>query len=165
MLTINVIEKLRFLLLKFVVFSCLCFSSFGQNKIDLKAVFDVDNKQIKISQTIQYQNTSNDELSTIYLNDWSNSYATKKTQLAIRMADEYKNDFHLAKNEDRGFSVIASIKQNGESLHFQQVKNQIDVIKVELPKPLKPGDSYKILYKYPIPNSRAMASLARMSIT
>ncbi|MEL0456135.1 metalloprotease [Flavobacteriaceae bacterium SZ-1-7] len=147
---------MRFFLIKFVAFSCVCFSTFGQNKIDLKAVFDVENKQIKISQTIQYQNTSSDELSTIYLNDWSNSYATKKTQLAIRMADEYKNDFHLAKNEDRGFSVVASIKQNGEALHFQQVKNQIDVIKVELPEPLKPGDSYTIDLEYSvqIPNSK-----------
>ena len=53
-------------------------NSFGQNKIDLKAVFDIENKQIKISQTIQYQNTSKDELQTIYLNDWGNSFSTKK---------------------------------------------------------------------------------------
>ena len=45
----------------------ICFASFSQNKIDLKADFDIEKKLIKISQTIQYQNTSNDELQTIYL--------------------------------------------------------------------------------------------------
>ena len=126
----------------------MCYASFGQNNIDLKTVFDVENKQIKIAQTIQYQNTTQDELQTIYLNDWNNSYSTKKTPLATRIADEYKNDFHLAKNKDRGFSVITSIKQNGESLKFQQLKNQIDIIEVKLKEPLKPNNSYTIHLEY-----------------
>ena len=107
-------------------------------------------------QTIQYQNTSQDELQTIYLNDWNNSFATKKTPLAIRIADEYKNDFHLAKNKDRGFSVITSIKQNNEDLIYKQLKNQIDVIKVELKTPLKPNDTYTIQLEYlvQIPNAK-----------
>lgn len=135
-------------LLSCIVYIFVCYASFGQNNIDLKAVFDIENKQIKISQTIQYQNTTQDELKTIYLNDWNNSYSTKKTPLAVRIADEYKNDFHLAKNKDRGFSVITSIKQNGESLEFQQLKNQIDIIKVELNEPLKPNSSYTIHLEY-----------------
>ncbi|WP_372756524.1 metalloprotease [Mariniflexile sp.] len=128
----------------------ICYASFGQNKIDLKATFDIENKLIKISQTIQYQNTTLDELSTIYLSDWNNSYATKKTPLAIRIADEYKNDFHLAKSKDRGFSVITSITQNGKNLKFQQLKNQIDIIKVELNEPLKPNASYTIHLEYTV---------------
>ena len=105
----------------FFVLFVISFGLFGQNKIDLKAVFDTENRQIKISQNIVYQNTTNDTLNSIYLNDWSNSYSTKKTPLAIRMADEYKNDFHLAKNEDRGFTAITSIKQNGIDLKFNQL--------------------------------------------
>ena len=130
--------------------------SFGQNKIDLKAAFDIENKQIAISQTIQYHNTTDNELQTIYLNDWNNSYSTKKTPLAIRIADEYKNDFHLAKNEDRGYSVMTSIQQNGEDLIFTQLKNQIDILKVELKEPLKPNASYTIHLEYlvKIPNAK-----------
>ena len=51
---------------------------FGQNTIGLKAEFDVEKKQIKISQVIEYQNTSSHVLDTIYLNDWSQSYSTKQ---------------------------------------------------------------------------------------
>ncbi|WP_396601263.1 metalloprotease [Algibacter sp. R77976] len=139
-----------------IILLLICFTSFGQNKIDVKADFDIDQKQIKISQTIHYQNTTDDELNTIYLNDWNNSYSTKKTPLAIRIADEYNNDFHLAKNDDRGFSVITSIKQNNQDLEYTQLKNQIDILQIELKTPLKPKGSYTIKLEYlvKIPNAK-----------
>ena len=120
----------------------------GQNSIDLRAVFNIENKQIGISQTIEYKNTSNEVLETIYLNDWNNSYSTKKTPLAIRIADEYKNDFHLAKNEERGYSVITSIKQDQKELRYSHLLGQLDVVKVELKRPLQPNESYKINLSY-----------------
>ncbi|MFD1613582.1 metalloprotease [Gelatiniphilus marinus] len=122
--------------------------NFSQNKIDLKADFDIENRKITISQTIQYKNTSKDILQSIYLNDWSNSYATKTTPLAIRFAEEYNNQFHLAKNEDRGYSVITSIRQNNQPLVFSQLKNQLDVVKVDLKTPLKPNETYTINLEY-----------------
>lgn len=148
--------KLRIRFLYSIILFLICFSTFGQNKIDLKAVFDIENREIKISQTIQYQNTTEAILQTIYLNDWNNSYSTKKTPLAIRIADEYNNNFHLAKNEDRGYSVITSIKQNGEDLVFNQLKNQIDILEVKLKEPLKPKASYNIQLDYlvKIPNDK-----------
>ncbi|WP_228122802.1 metalloprotease [Oceanihabitans sp. IOP_32] len=121
---------------------------FSQNNIDLKADFDIENREISISQTIQYKNTSNDALKTIYLNDWNNSYSTKKTPLAIRFAEEYDTKFHLAENEDRGYSVITSIIQDNETLIFNQLKNQIDVVKVELKTPVKPNETYTLKLDY-----------------
>ena len=72
------------------------------------------------------------------------------------MAEEYKNDFHLAKNEDRGFSVITSIKQDHKDLIFENLPGQLDVVKVELESPLKPNESYKINLSYivQIPNDK-----------
>ena len=138
--------KPRFL--SYLIIILYSVSSIGQNKIDLNASFDMENKRVSISQTIKYQNTSQDELKTIYLNDWNNSYSTKTTALALRIADEYINDFHLAKNEDRGYSVITSLKQENQELVFSPLENQIDVIKVELNQPLKPNESYIIDLEY-----------------
>ncbi len=148
--------KLKLYRLNCIIFLMLCICGFGQNKIDLKASFDIEKKQIKISQTIQYFNHTQDELLEIYLSDWSNSFSTKKTPLAIRIADEYKNHFHLAKNNDRGFTAITSIKQHGEDLKYEPLKDQIDVIKVELKTPLKPQGSYTIDLEYivQIPNAK-----------
>ncbi|GAA4973637.1 metalloprotease [Algibacter aquimarinus] len=122
----------------------------------MKADFDIENKQIKISQTIRYKNTSKDVLKTIYLNNWANSFATKKTPLAIRIADEFNNNFHLAKNKERGFSIVTSIKQKDVDLSFQPLQEQIDVLEVELLNPIKPNESYTIQLEYivQVPNSK-----------
>ena len=141
--------------MKFHFISCLIyifisFNGFGQNKINLKATFDIDNEQIKISQTITYKNTSKDTLQTIFLNDWNNSYSSKNTPLAIRLADEYKNVFHLAKDKDRGYSEISFLKQDNNLLEFETVKNQPDIIKVLLNTPIKPNESYTIHLKYTV---------------
>ena len=138
--------KLRFL--NSILFVLIWCTGFGQNKIDVKATFDVEKKQIVISQTILYQNTSKDGLQTIYLNDWNNSFSTKSTALATRLAGEYKTVFHFAKNKDRGYSAITSIKQNGYNLAFQRLKNQIDIIEVTLKQPLKPNDVYSLNLEY-----------------
>ncbi len=81
-------------------------SSFCQNKIEINAVFDIEEKTIQINQFISYKNDSSIALDTIYLNDWSHSFSTKKTPLAIRFEEEYNTKFHFAKNEDRGFTAI-----------------------------------------------------------
>jgi hypothetical protein len=135
------------------VFTSICF---GQNKIDLKASFDIEKREITITQTIQYKNTSQDTLQTIYLNDWNNSYSTKQTPLAQRFAEEYNDKFHFAKNEDRGFSVITSMKQNNEDLAFERISGQLDIVKVELKDPIKPNESYTINlgYKVQIPKDK-----------
>ena len=147
---------MKFRLFSTLFFALVCFKNFSQNKIDVKAIFDVENKQIKISQTIKYQNATQDKLNTIYLNNWANSYSSKNTPLAIRIAEEYVNDFHLAKSEDRGFSVINSIKQNDEDLVFQELKNQSDILKIELNTPLQPNGFYTIQLEYlvQVPNAK-----------
>ncbi len=135
-------------LLAVVMLFCGLNSGFGQNHLDISAHFNIDKKLIAINQTITYQNTSQDTLSTIYLNDWSNSYATKTTNLAKRLADEYINRYHLAKDEERGYSEIAFIKQYGDSLTFNRLKDQIDIIEVQLNTPVLPNESYTIKLKY-----------------
>jgi len=113
-----------------VCFICtlICLKTFSQNKIDLKAVFDIEKKQI----------------------------SNKKTPLAERLAEEYKNVFHLAKDEDRGFTKIISIKQNDEDVTFNRLENQVDVIKIHLKTPLKPNDFYTINLEYivQVPNNK-----------
>ncbi|MBU2951196.1 metalloprotease [Tamlana agarivorans] len=146
---------MRLRLFNSFLFFTISLLSLSQNKIDLKAAFDVENKQIKISQTIIYHNDTNDELEFIYLNDWNNSYSSKHTPLAHRLAEEYKDEFQLVKDEDRGFSNINFIKQHGEKLEFKILKDQQDVIKVYLNEPLKPNASYELELDYlvKIPNA------------
>lgn len=115
----------------------------------IDANVDVETKTITISQHITYQNTTDDTLSEIYLNDWNNSYSTKSTPLAKRFEEEFSTKFHLAKSEQRGYTIVTSIKDNaGESLDFNNLKEHPDVIKVTLKTPLQPGAAYNLSLQY-----------------
>ena len=117
--------------------------------MNINATVDVETKTIAISQTIIYKNESNKVLKTIYLNDWNNSYSTKTTPLAKRFEEEFSTKFHLAKSEQRGYTVITSIKnENKTDLEYERLLEHIDVVKVELEHPLLPNESYTITLDY-----------------
>ena len=134
----------------YIVFTLTLFylSLFAQDKIEVNAVLDVETKTISISQTIVYKNNSNTTWHEVYLNDWNNSYSNKSTPLAKRFEDEFSTKFHLAKDEQRGFTTINSIKNNTDQLEFSYLKAHPDVLKVVLKTPIKPGDSYTIKLEY-----------------
>jgi len=146
-------NKLSYLLL----FLLSCQLLVAQNKIDIKAHFNINDKTIVVNQSISYKNTSNDTLSTIYLNDWSNSFSTKSTPLANRFTEEYDTNFHFAKNEERGFTIILSIKNDkNNDLSFDRLENQLDIVSVDLDYALLPGESYTIslLYNIHLPSDK-----------
>jgi hypothetical protein len=129
----------------------------AQNKIDINARFDVDTHEIHIKQYIAYTNTTSDVINTIYLNDWSNSYATKKTPLALRFAEEFSTNFHFAKSEDRGYTIITSaIDDQNNPLHYEHLEAHPDVLKIELKTPISKNQSYQLTlnYKVKIPKDK-----------
>ena len=141
-------NKLHYISVLFIVFST---TLIAQNIIDINANVSVETKTIAITQAIVYKNESKDTLKTIYLSDWNNSYSTKSTPLAKRFEEEFSTKFHLAKDEQRGFTTIASIKNpTGNSLNFERLESHIDVIKVDLLHPVLPGESYRISLNYQI---------------
>ena len=125
------------------------FTSVAQNSLDISANVDVATKTIGISQSIIYKNETNIELKEIYLSDWNNSYSTKTTPLAKRFEEEFSTKFHLAKSEQRGYTLVTSIKdEDSTTLEYTRLKEHPDVIKVILSKPLKAGASYHINLNY-----------------
>ena len=134
--------------ISFIIF-LFCNLLVAQNSIEIDAVVNVETKSISISQTIIYKNESKDVLSEIYLNDWNNSYSTKSTPLAKRFEEEFSTKFHLAKSEQRGYTIVTSIEDhNNQVLEYNNIKKHPDVIKVILKKPLQPGDAYNIKLNY-----------------
>ncbi len=128
---------------------CASLLAFGQNNIDLKASFDVENKAINIQQTIRYTNTSEDTLNEIYLNDWNNAYSNKQTPLAKRFEEEFSLKVHLAKPHQRGYTTIHSItNDNNQNLQFTYPEAFVDVVKVNLDAPLLPSESCVIKLEY-----------------
>lgn len=137
----------QFIAVLFLFFSC---SIVAQNRMEIKANIQVETKTISVEQSIIYKNTTSDTLKTIYLNDWNNSYSTKTTPLAKRFEEEFSTKFHLAKSEERGFTVVTSMKDNITNipLEFERLKEHPDVLKVKLDLPLLPNESYTISLNY-----------------
>ncbi len=140
----------------FLCWCVLCTSAIAQNTIGVNARLVPDNDTIEITQTITYQNNSQDTLKTIYLNDWAHSFSSKETPLAVRFAQDFEKKFHLAKDEERGFTDIKSIYDGNTYLQYKRLDKAQDIIEIHLKKEVLPNTSYnlKLVYKVKLPYTR-----------
>jgi len=131
------------------IFILICFIGHSQtNKIEIDATLLTDTQQIKIEQEITYYNTSSVDLDTIYLLHWANAFKNQKTPLAKRLLENYDKNLYFAKKNERGYSEIKSISCNNQKAPYFDLKNASDILKLNIPKTLKPNDSVKINISY-----------------
>lgn len=145
-------------LFRFILFILLLQCKlWGQHSIDLNVKIDPQTNLVYIQQEIVYNNSTNDTLSSIILNDWNNAFSSKNSALAKRFSDEFSRIFHLAKEEDKGFTKINTIV-DGEfnPIIWQQFNNRVDLIELKLNKSILPFTQQKILLSYlvKIPNKK-----------
>lgn len=129
----------------------------AQHTIEIKAKVNIDSKIIQINQEITYNNISNDTLHFLILNDWNNAFSSKNSALAKRFSDEFKRGFHLANEEEKGYTkIISFIDEDSNFLDYERVINQNDIIKLHLKNPILPNQNKKIsvFYNVKIPNEK-----------
>ena len=126
------------------------------NSIKINAILDTKTDLLKVTQKIIFYNTSNTKLEEIYLHNWANSYKNRKTPLTKRFIEGYDKSLYFADKKDRGFSQIHNLSINFETTSFEELKNQIDILKVNLKTPLNPKDSVhlSITYTVKMPNAK-----------
>lgn len=137
----------------------LLFSGFlhAQHQNRLFAEVDFEAKTITVRQEIVFHNTSANTLNEFILNDWNNAYSGKETPLANRFSDEYIRAFHLAKEDDRGSTIITSvIDNNNRPLNWKRPKGHPDLVELQLANPIYPGRTVSFTFEYvvKIPNDR-----------
>ncbi len=132
----------------FFIFTLILNYVNSQNSIKITAELHPENKTITIVQDLIFKNTTSNNLNEIYLQDWTHSYSNKKTPLAKRFAEEFKNTFHFASKDDRGETSISKLKIDNQDLKFERLENQIDIIKINLKKPLEGNSSITIHLEY-----------------
>ncbi|WP_229664860.1 aminopeptidase [Polaribacter pacificus] len=111
---------------------------------------------LKIKQETWFVNKSNDSLTEIYFHNWANGYRDNETPLGKRLIEDYRKDLYFAKSSDRGHSKILNLTIDFETVNYQELKEQSDIIKIGLSKALAPGDSLQIntTYEVKIPQDR-----------
>jgi len=72
----------------------------SQTNYTIDVQLDAENESLIVSQTLTFQNPSEQPLSKIYLSDWANSYQGTPSPLANHLANQFNRSFYLgAKNE------------------------------------------------------------------
>lgn len=135
-----------------ILFVLLSGTSFAQEKYWQQAVsYDIDvtlndqDKSLKGTEKIVYKNNSPSTLDFIWFHIWPNAYKQESTALFQQL----KNDTsRVKKMEKYSYGSIDGLnfKVNGKVAQTEAHSNPqyIDIIKVKLPAPLKPGDSVSI---------------------
>ncbi|MDT0607691.1 metalloprotease [Croceitalea rosinachiae] len=150
-------EKARHLrLLIKITFFLFAFSLHAQHVNELTASLDGESNQIEIKQRFVYVNNSKTTLNSLYFYDWNNAYSNNTTPLSKRFGEDFNRSLHLAKNKERGFTIITSIVDDSYGgLNWERTSGQ-DIIKIELSKPLAPNESVELFLTYTLqlPNDK-----------
>ncbi|WP_028375022.1 metalloprotease [Leeuwenhoekiella sp. MAR_2009_132] len=129
----------------------------AQNRINISARLYEDSKTLVIQQKVFFVNTAKDTLTSLYFNDWANSFASKQSKLGRRFAENYDRRFHLASTEERGYTQVNSIIDDTfKMLDFKRIPKAEDILEVKLNHPLAPGETQmlRLNYEIHIPDSR-----------
>jgi len=114
--------------------------------------------QLSAFQSVEYINNSTDTLPYIYFHLWPNAYANNNTALAkqlLRMRGKQKlfNQAELSGSIDS-----LHFQTSGKKLQWQLLTDTIDICKVFLTEPLRPGDSVIITTPFRVKIPKGISS-------
>ena len=89
--------------------------------------------------TIEYINNSPDTLRFIWFHLWPNAYKNDRTALSNQLLKTGRTDFYFANPEDRGYINKMDFRADNQTVRVEEDSNNIDIIKLHLPKSLAPG--------------------------
>ena len=119
-----------------------------QIKVELDTLLNI----LKVDQQIELEESKKGKQDSIILIDWNNSFISKNTALAKSFAAEYNNKIHFAKEKERGFTAISSVKDsNNNELDYYRLNGHEDIIVVKLDSL---DTTIKIKYAIKVPSSK-----------
>ena len=112
-----------------IVFLVVPLLIFSQHSSKMSVRINMEEKTLLVNQVLTYNNTSNDTLKHIILNDWNHAFSSKSSALAKRFSDEFIRAFHLASEKERGFTDVKNmIDSHFKPLKWNRLDENIDVI-------------------------------------
>ena len=121
-----------------------------ENEYFIDAKFNADNRTIEIYQTIDFTNTTSNNLNYIILNDWAHSYSNPSTPLGKRLSEDFILNFQRSTKNQRGLTTIFSMQSKSTILSYNRLEDNVDLIKVNLANVLKPNEKITITIDYKI---------------
>jgi len=110
----------------------------------INAVLNDSKHTISAFEKITYTNNSPQTLNFLWFHIWPNAYKNQNTALAKQLLKNGKTDFYFSKPEERGFIDSLDFKVNNQQIKWEYHPEHLDIIKLILLEPLKPGDKIEI---------------------
>ncbi len=93
---------------------------------------------------LRYINHSPDTLRFIWFHVWPNAFKNDKTAFTEQTLQSGKTDFYFSPREKRGYINRLDFRTANSTLKTEDHPQYIDIIKVNLPAPLLPGEETEI---------------------
>ena len=112
-----------------------------QQEVHYKISCSLNDKNHSLTATMDlaYINRSNDTLTYLYFHLWPNAYKDRTSALAKQQLQHKNTKMFFAEDNERGYIDSIHFKSEGKDLHYQIDPNNIDICKIDLKKPLYPG--------------------------
>ncbi len=104
---------------------------------------DADNSLTGL-ENIAYFNHSPDTLTYIWFHLWPNAYKNDKTAFSDQQLENGSTDFYFSEENKKGYINQLNFKVDKATANIEDHPLHQDIIKLILPKPLKPGEAVNI---------------------
>ena len=144
------IFKYRYFFLLFIFFSHSCIAeNYFQQKVNYTIHVSLNDTKSELSadERIEYTNNSPNTLNEIYFHLWPNAYKNENTVLANEFLKAGDQRFINTSENERGYIDAIDFKVNGNTVKWNLLTDTIDICKINLEQPLKPGE--KIIIETP----------------
>ncbi len=117
-----------------------------QQRVDTKIDVRLDDRTnfLHAFEEFTYTNNSPDTLKFIYVHLWANGYKNDRTPFAKQLDLNGNTSFYYAKPKDRGYIDSLQFTIDGQSVEHFSAENAPDIARIDLLKPLLPGQKMKI---------------------
>jgi hypothetical protein len=128
----------------------------SQTDYTIDVQLDTENESLIVSQTLTFQNPSEQPLSKIYLSDWANSYQGTPSPLANHLANQFNRSFYLSAKSKLGYTRIQELKYKQKEVTWSRLEDQLDLIQIDLDNPIAPKQeiTLTLLYVVKIPDDK-----------
>jgi hypothetical protein len=134
------------------LFLCLCLSfassaqTAWQQKVNTKIDVTLNDGLNRLSayEEFNYTNNSPDTLHYIFIHLWANAYKNDHTPFAKQLDLQGNTSFYYSKPKDKGRIDSLQFTVDGQSVEYYSTEDAPDIARIDLPKPLYPGQSMTV---------------------
>ncbi len=121
-------------------------SAYWQQQVNYTIDVTLNDKERTLDgfEKIDYSNNSPDTLRFIWFHLWPNAYKNDKTAFSDQLLENGNTKFYFSNKEQRGYINRLDFKVNNITAATEDHPEHIDIIKVNLPSPLAPGQTINI---------------------